>query len=138
MTTYRIHARSVAGSGATIDAAERVLPVDVAWDTDPTGDPGPAELLASAFAACLLKGLARAGAMMPFRYESAEVDVSLTREDLPPRFSAIDYELRIVTDEGERRGDLVHRNLRQFGTVYTTLAASCTVTGTLTLIPSAA
>lgn len=137
MATYRIHARSTL-DGATIDAAERVIPIDVAWDAAPTGDPGPAELLASAFAACLLKGLSRAGAMLPFRYESAEVEVTLTREDVPPRFSAIDYALRIVTDESERRGDLLHRNLRQFGTVYNTLAAACTVTGTLTIVPPAA
>ena len=138
MTTYRIRARSVEGGGATIDAAERVLPVDVAWDAAPTGDPGPADLLASAFAACLLKGLARAGAMMPFRYESAEVEVTLTRDDLPPRFRAIAYDLRVVTDEDERRSDLLHRNLRQFGTVYNTLAASCEVDGTLTLVDPAA
>jgi uncharacterized OsmC-like protein len=138
MTSHRIHARSVEGGGGTIDAAERVLPVDVAWDAAPTGDPGPADLLASAFAACLLKGLARAGAMMPFRYESAEVEVTLTRDDLPPRFRRIEYDLRVVSDEDERRADLLHRNLRQFGTVYNTLAAACEVEGTLTLVDPAA
>jgi len=36
--------------------------------------------------------------------------------------------MRLVTDEDERRVDLLHRNLRQFGTVYNTLAAVSTST----------
>lgn len=46
------------------------------------------------------------------------------------------YEMRITTDEPPRRIDLVHRNLRKFGTVYNTLAAVCQIDGQLTATPT--
>jgi hypothetical protein len=46
----------------------------------------------------------------------------------------ITYLMRIVTDEPERRLELVHRNLRNHGTVYNTLAAACDVHGTVSAI----
>ena len=91
--------------------------------------PGPAELLAAAFAACLLKNLERASRVLPFGYRHAEVDVTARRQDTPPAFVEIGYELRLDTDEPERRIQLLHYNLRRFGTVYNTLAAACHIHG---------
>lgn len=51
------------------------------------------------------------------------------RQDAPPKFTEISYELRLVTSEPQRRIDLLHRNLRRYGTVYNTLAAACEVHG---------
>lgn len=134
--TYEVHGRSTAGGSASVRAGHRDIPIDAHWPVgEPSGDPGPAELLASAFAACLIKNLERASAMLPFRYDSAEVTVRARRQDAPPRFVEIEYELRIVTQEELRRVDLVHRNLRQFGTVYNTLAAVCEVHGTAVAVP---
>ena len=97
--------------------------------------PGPADLLASAFAACLLKNLARSGALLGFEYNNTQVDVVLRRQDAPPKFVWVDYTLRVTTDEPERRVELVHTNLRKFGTVYNTLAAVCDVHGTVIAPP---
>ncbi len=134
--TYEVHGRSTTGGSASVRAGHRDIPIDARWPAgEPSGDPGPAELLASAFAACLIKNLERASAMLPFRYDSAEVTVRARRQDAPPRFVEIEYELRIVTQEEPRRVDLVHRNLRQFGTVYNTLAAVCEVHGTAVAVP---
>ena len=114
------------------------IPIDAAWGRqEPSGLPGPAELLASAFAACLLKNMERAATLLPFRYESVEVDVRARRQDSPPRFVEIAYEVRVVTDEEPRRLELLHRNLSQFGTIYNTLAASCDVHGTVVAAPPA-
>jgi len=44
-----------------------------------SGLPGPAELLASAFAACLLKNIEREGHLLSFRYQRVEVDVTVRR-----------------------------------------------------------
>ncbi|MEO8261695.1 MAG: OsmC family protein [Pseudolysinimonas sp.] len=129
--TYSVHGRSVAHGSAEIDVASETLQVDSGWARDPTGLPGPAELLAAAFSACLLKNLERAGQLLGFEYERAEIDVTAVRQDSPPRFVEIRYELRIATGEPERRIDLLHRNLRDFGTVYNTLAAVCDVNGTV-------
>jgi len=133
---YHVHGRGVSGVEASIDAGSQSIPIDAEWGADvPSGLPGPAELLASAFAACVLKNLERAGAMMPFSYQSADVDVTARRQDAPPKFVEIQYEVRLVTTEDQRRVDLLHRNLSQFGTVFNTLAAVCDVHGTVTALP---
>ena len=127
-STYVVTARS-AGGTAEVMAGRSELGLDVRWGEPPSGLPGPAELLASAFAACLLKNLERSRSMLSFSYRSAEVRVTARRQDAPPRFVEITYRLTVATDESERRLDLVHRNLRKFGTVYNTLAAVCDVHG---------
>lgn len=134
--TYRVHGHSVASKSASITAGNQVIPIDSSWGSDqPSELPGPAELLAAAFTACLLKNLERCGTTLKFSYESAEIDVQARRQDSPPQFVEIEYSIRIVTDESERRVELLHRNLRQYGTVYNTLAAVCDVHGTVVIIP---
>jgi uncharacterized OsmC-like protein len=129
-TTYSVDARLL-GAGRAEAEAKRAT---IAFDAAPAGGdelPGPAELLATAFAACLLKNVERFSAMLPFTQSGARVHVTATRQSSPPRFIAIDYELRVVTHEPDDRLDLLHRNLRRHGTVYNTLAAVCEVNGTI-------
>ena len=59
------------------------------------------------------------------------------RQDSPPRFVEIHYTLHVHTDEPQRRVDLAHRNLRNYGTVYNTLAAVCDVHGEMLALPAA-
>ncbi len=59
----------------------------------------------------------------------------MRRQDAPPKFTEISWELRLVTDEPQRRIDLLHHNLSTFGTVYNTLAAACDVHGTIVTAP---
>lgn len=128
-TVYTVRARSLGDGTAQAAAGSETVTFDASWSQPPSGLPGPAELLASAFAACLLKNVERSARLLPFRYERAEVEVRARRQDAPPRFTEISYELRLATDEPERRVELLHRNLRQYGTVYNTLAAVCDVHG---------
>lgn len=133
--TYTVSA-SADAAGCTLHAAGDDLALETRWQPDaPSTHPGPAELLAGAFAACLLKNVARSGAMLPFAYESVRVEVTMHRQDAPPRFTAIEYALHLVTPEPAHRVELLHRNLQKFGTVYTTLAAVCEVSGTVTASP---
>ncbi|MBK9072762.1 MAG: hypothetical protein IPL79_17435 [Myxococcales bacterium] len=44
------------------------------------------------------------------------------------------YHLRVVTDELAARVELLHRNIRKFGTISNTLAAACELTGTIEAI----
>jgi uncharacterized OsmC-like protein len=134
--SYAVRARIVAPGRSEV-AARRTT---IAFDSSPgVGEelPGPAELLAGAFAACLLKNVERFSEILPFRQSGAEVDVRVERQDAPPRFTRIAYELRVVTDEDERRVGLLHHNLRRYGTVFNTLAAACEVTGELIAEPPA-
>ena len=135
-TTYHVHAHSTAGGSASVTAHNQTVPVDASWGAaEPSGLPGPAELLAAAFSACLMKNLERSSAIMRFGYRRADIDVRARRQDAPPMFVEIEYQVRIVTDEDERRVTLLHRNLRQFGTVYNTLAVACDVHGTVVAVP---
>jgi uncharacterized OsmC-like protein len=134
-TTYTVHARST-GETAEVIAADEAIAIDARWGAEPAGLPGPAELLAAAFSACLLKNLERSRSMLSFSYEHAEVRVVAHRQDTPPKFVGISYELTIATDEPERRVELVHRNLQKYGTVYNTLAAVCDVRGTVIAVPT--
>jgi uncharacterized OsmC-like protein len=133
-TTYTVHARST-GANAEVVAADEAIAFDARWGAEPAGLPGPADLLGSAFAACLLKNLERSRAMLSFSYDRADVRVVVHRQDAPPRFTEISYELTIATDEPERRVELVHRNLQKYGTVYNTLAAVCHVHGEVVVSP---
>ena len=129
-TQYKVTARAGTGDPAVVDTGTTTLSVDSTWGGKPPL-PGPAELLASAFAACLLKNLARTQDLMAFEYDGAEVEVIARRQDSPPKFVEVAYTLRVTTAEPQRRVDLVHRNLRRYGTVYNTLAAVCDVHGDL-------
>jgi uncharacterized OsmC-like protein len=128
-TDYTITARALAEGPATAEAATSTIDLDTTWGSAPTGLPGPAELLATAFAACLLKNLARTHDLLGFNYHQADVEVTARRQDSPPRFTEITYRLQVVTDEPPRRIELAHKNLRKYGTVYNTLAAICDVHG---------
>lgn len=132
---YRVVARSAPDGVGTVDTARSSLPLDAGWDGVATGLAGPGDLLAGAFAACLLKNLARSAALLRFRYDEAEVEVVMRRQDNPPRFVEVGYEMRIATVEPARRVELMHRNVRRHGTVYNTLASVCEVHGTVVVVP---
>lgn len=136
-TEYRITAHASAGVPAVAEAGTTSIDLGTTWGGTPTGLPGPAEMLATAFAACLLKNLARSGDLLGFSYEEAQVEVIARRQDSPPKFTEITYRLQVVTDEPERRVELAHRNLRNYGTVYNTLAAVCHVHGEMVSVPPA-
>ncbi|MEU7144704.1 OsmC family protein [Nocardia sp. NPDC046473] len=130
-TVYSVQAQRTSAGDACIQVGAHSIPIDAAWGATPSGLPGPAELLAAAFAACLLKNLARSEELLMFRYRRADVEVTAHRQDTPPMFTEISYSVRLETDEPQRRIDLLHRNLRNYGTVYNTLAAVCNVHGTV-------
>lgn len=134
-TAYPIKAHAPAGGAGVAEAGTASIAVDTAWGRPPSGQPGPAELLATAFAACLLKNLARCRDLLGFQYDDADVEVTIRRQDQPPRFTEVSYTLRVTTDEPARRVELVHTNLRKFGTVYNTLAAVCDIDGEIIAHP---
>jgi uncharacterized OsmC-like protein len=128
--SYEVEARMVAPGESEATAEGKAA--SVRFDSSAEGDPslfGPAELLAAAFAACLLKNVERFAGLLPFRYRGAAVTVTADRKETPPRFSRIRYVLRLDTDEPQERVDLLHRNLISHGTVFNTLARTCDVEG---------
>lgn len=110
--SYRVWARSDGDGVGRIEAESSSIVFDRSWNpAEPSDLPGPGELLAAAFAACVIKNVERFGQILPFVYESAEIDVELHRQDRPPLFDRVEYILRVVTDEPADRVDLLKRNL---------------------------
>jgi hypothetical protein len=58
-----------------------------------------------------------------------EVRLHGVRQDSPPKMISIDYEIIVDTDEDDRRLELLHTNIRKFGTIYNTVAAASKLSG---------
>jgi uncharacterized OsmC-like protein len=131
MLEYTITATQSDVTGGTATCA-RCPGAMLRLDTDPDGRTdafNPAELLLTALAACMLKGIERVAPMLGFAYAGASVQVRGVRLDSPPKLLRIEYELFVETDEPDRRLELLHENVKKFGTIYNTLAGAVQVEG---------
>jgi uncharacterized OsmC-like protein len=130
MLEYRVKARRVdaLGSVATTKAAEIVL--DTALDGRPDAF-NPAELFLAAIAACMIKGIERVTPMLDFKLRGVEVHLHAIRQDSPPKIVSVDYELIVDTDEDDHRLELLHTNVRKYGTVSNTVAAATKLEGVI-------
>jgi uncharacterized OsmC-like protein len=135
LSAFEVSGRSRPGGEATLEVFGRELGIDAAAERERV-HPGPAELPCGALAACILENVERFSQMLPFRYEGARVHVVAERQDSPPRFTRFTYRLELVTDEAPRRVDLLHRNVRDFGTVGGTLGSAAEVVGDLIVVES--
>jgi uncharacterized OsmC-like protein len=105
---------------------------EIVLDTDVNGRPdafNPAELFLASVAACMIKGIERAIPMLKFDLRGVEVKLHGVRQDSPPKMVTIDYEIIVDTDESDRRLELLHTNVRKFGTISNTVAAATRLEG---------
>ena len=112
----------------------RCKEAEIALDTDLAGNPdafNPAELLLAALSACMIKSLERVAPILKFQLRGVEVVVDGVRQDVPPRMESIRYEIIVDIDETDQRLDLLHDNVRKFGTVFTTVAPGTDLQGSL-------
>ena len=121
---YSVTARreSAMGSSARCKDGQIVLDTALAGRADAFN---PAELFLAAIAACMIKGIERVTPMLKFRLHGVAVRFVDRRQDAPPKMIAIDYELWLETDEPDRRLELLHHNVRNFGTIFNTVLAAC-------------
>ncbi len=130
MLEYRLSAvrRDAQASAALVREAT------VELDTSLAGRPdafNPAELLLASLAACMIKGVERVAPMLGFEFQGVEVRLHATRQDAPPLILSIDYELIVDSGESDRRLELLHTNVRKYGTVSNTLSRATELTGTV-------
>lgn len=116
------------GSVAQSKSAEIELDTDLAGRTDAFN---PAELLLAAISACIIKGIERITPILKFEFRGVEVRVKGVRQDVPPKMESITYEIIVDTDENERQLELLHENVRKYGTVFNTVAPGTQLTGVL-------
>jgi uncharacterized OsmC-like protein len=106
----------------------------ITLDTDMAGNRdafNPAELLLAALSACMIKGIERVTPILKFSLRGVEVHVHGARQDVPPRMKSITYEIVVDSDEPDRRLDLLHDNVRKYGTVFNTVAPGTDLSGVL-------
>ncbi len=106
----------------------------IVLDTNLQGNPNafnPAELLLAALSACMIKGIERVIPILHFNLRGVEVKIHGVRQDVPPKMESITYEIIVDTDESDDRLELLHTNVKKFGTVFNTVAPGTLLSGVL-------
>jgi uncharacterized OsmC-like protein len=110
----------------------RCKEAEISLDTDLAGNPeafNPAELLLAAVSACMIKSIERVSPLLGFVHRGVEVRIDGVRQDAPPRMESITYEIIVDTDEPDTRLELLHENVRKFGTVFNTVTTGTVLNG---------
>jgi uncharacterized OsmC-like protein len=125
---YAVQARRIDahGSEARTKGAKLLLDTDVKGRLDAFN---PAELFLASIAACMIKGIERVLPALNFDLRGVEVQLHGVRQDSPPKMISVDYLLIVDTPESDRRLELLHTNVRKYGTISNTVAAALTLTG---------
>lgn len=127
---YSVEARRIDAHGSIATTKQASVPLD----TDVRGRVdafNPAELFLAAIAACMIKGIERVTPMLKFDLRGVEVKLRGVRQDSPPKMISIDYEIIVDTDEEDRRLNLLHTNVRKFGTISNTVAEATKLEGVI-------
>ncbi|WP_338721891.1 OsmC family protein [Devosia sp. XK-2] len=130
MLHYAISARRIDAHGSISGVREAQVSLDTSLEGREDAL-NPVELLLSALAACMIKGVERAAPMLGFDFSGVEVRLEAERQDSPPMITAITYELIVDSPEPDRRLELLHTNVRRYGTISNTLAASTSLGGSI-------
>ena len=128
--TFTVNARRIDNhsSEANSKSATIILDTDLAGRADAFN---PAELLMAALAACMIKGIERVTPILKFELTGVEVQMHGIRQDVPPCMESIDYVIHGDTDESGHRLELLHENVKKYGTVFNTIAPGTRLSGVM-------
>lgn len=129
-TSFHVESRRMDAEGSL----SRCKNAEIELDTDMPGNPdafNPAELLLAALSGCMIKGIERVTPILKFELRGVDVIVDGVRQDVPPKMESIRYEIIVDTDESEQRLNLLHENVKKFGTVFNTVAPGTDLSGVL-------
>lgn len=121
MLEYHVTARRIDAHGSEARTKDAVLVLD----TDLSGRPdafNPAELFRASIAACMLKGIERVTPLLDFQLHGVTVSLQGVRQDAPPKMLSVTYDITVDTEEPDARLDLLHKNVRKYGTISNTVA----------------
>ncbi len=130
MLTYDVTLDRLDAHGAQARCKDACIAIDSALDGRLDAF-NPAELLLAAVGACMLKNIERVAPILKFQYRGVHIAVHGERQDAPPKMARIAYRIVVDTDENDHRLALLHRNLRQYGTVYNTVTGGTQLEGTI-------
>lgn len=126
--TYKVESVFIEKGLSSFTLGMESIRVDVSKNRDESM-PGPGELLLTAFSSCILKNVERFSEILKFDYEKVNIQVEAQRRDSPPKFIDISYKIFLKTKENEHRIDILHKNLKKFGTVYNSLSEETNISG---------
>nr|WMC99016.1 OsmC family protein [Aminobacter aminovorans] len=128
MLEHTIQATRIDEHGSVARCKDAAIRLDT--DMDGSADAfNPAEMLLASLAACMIKGIERAAPLLKFAFRGVEVHLRGVREDSPPRMVLVEYEIIVDTDEHDRRIELLHKNVRKYGTIFNTLSSATVLSG---------
>lgn len=128
--TFEVTARRLDAHGSQADCkdAQITLDTDLAGRRDAFN---PAELLLAALSACMIKSIERVTPLLKFELRGVKVRVHGVRQDVPPKMKTIRYEIVVDTDESDQRLNLLHDNVKKYGTVFNTVSPGTDLAGTM-------
>lgn len=130
MLEYRVSARRLDAHRSEATTKQTILTLD----TDVHGRPdafNPAELFLAAIAACMIKSIERVAPMIHFKFDGVAMKLHGFRQDAPPMMVEVKYEIIVETGEDDRRLELLHTNIRKYGTISNTVAKATRLEGTI-------
>ncbi len=127
---FKVSAKRVDSHGSTAFCKDTsiILDTDLAGRNDAFN---PAELLLGALSACMIKNIERVTPMLKMDIKGVEVTITAKRQESPPKLIDISYRLVVDSDEPDHRLNLLHENIRKYGTVFNTLVAGTEIQGEL-------
>ncbi len=130
MMSFTVNARRIDEHLSAADNGRTSLSLgtDMAGNDDALN---PMELLLAALSACMLKGINRLTPILGVTIDRAAVELTAERRDTPPGVDSINYTIRIDSPDDDDKLDLLHDNLKKFGTVTNTIAQGTNVSGQL-------
>ncbi len=128
MLEYNIKAESKTGGEAFVKVRQSSINFDATAENTVLL-PNPAELLLSAFAACVLKNVERYSKKLHLPYKKARISVHGIRNDNPPYIKEINYVLEIDSDVPDKKLNMWHKNIVKFGTITNTMLRAAEVKG---------
>lgn len=130
MMNFRVEAQRVDGTESL--AITKHAKIVLATGMDPREDAfNPVELLLASLAACIIKGIERVAPTLNFELAGLTVELEAARPDTEARIEWIRYRIVIETLEEDRRLDLLHDNVKKFGTIFNTVSKGTNISGEL-------
>ncbi|MCG9791028.1 OsmC family protein [Flavobacterium algicola] len=129
--------QNIAASTFNDDTVIQIKQSNIAFGTTSKNNgtlPNPAELFLGSFASCILKNVERFSELMKFTYTEATTEVNAVRLENPPRMDNIEYKVVIHSSDGNLNTTLLKKNIEKHGTIYNTVKAVCTITGTISIV----
>lgn len=79
----------------------------------------------------MIKGIERLMSVLIFEIRGVEFKIYSVRQDVPPKMGNKTYEFIVKMNEPDHRLELLHKNVRNYGTVFNTVLPGTSLNGTL-------